>query len=57
MRTLTLELYDDVDCKTVRKEISDTAIKQCAYGKPFDLLAEIQALGNELNARECNETM
>ena len=54
MRKLYLELVDDsphegVSCTSVRKEIDDTAIKQCLYGKPFDLIAQIQDLGAELN--------
>lgn len=56
MRRLYLELVDDspdagVACTSVRKEVSDTAIKQCLYGKPFDLLAEINDLAEELNRK------
>ena len=54
MRKLYLELVDESPhegdaCRTARKEVRDTAIKQCLYGRPFDLLAEIQDLGMELN--------
>lgn len=55
MRKLYLELVEesphegDVACRSVRKEVGDTAIKQCLYGKPYDLLAEVQDLADELN--------
>ena len=55
MRRLYLELVEEsphegeVACKSVRREVSDTEIKQCLYGKPFDLLCKVQDLGEELN--------
>lgn len=56
MRKLYLELIDDSPhegdaCKTARKEVCNTAIKQCLYGKPFDLLTQIQDLAEELNQK------
>ena len=55
MRTLILKLYDTETDRAVSKEIPDTAIKQCLYGRPFDLLAEIQDLGMELNRIPLND--
>jgi len=55
MRKLYLELVEEsphdgeVTCRTARKEVDDTAIKQCLYGKPYDLLAQVQDLAEELN--------